>query len=127
MISQRIKELRLINDMTQAELAAKLGISSSAVGMYEQGRRKPDSEMLKSISKVFDVSVDYLLGNNTSEDARSKELIKFVNRITDEIMVQQDLIYEGKVLRRDHLDKIVNGMRFGMQIVLKQIEKDLMN
>ena len=61
MLGARIAALRRAAGWNQAELAQRLQISSSAVGMYEQGRREPSAEMLVRMAKVFEVSVDYLL------------------------------------------------------------------
>lgn len=61
--ASRMKELRKEQKMTQEELAEKLGISRSAVGMYEQGRREPDFEMLDLAAYIFDVSIGYMVGN----------------------------------------------------------------
>ena len=47
--------------MSQAELAKKLHISPSAVGMYEQGRREPSVDTLIAMSREFGVTLDYLL------------------------------------------------------------------
>lgn len=59
-LGDKIRELRGL-DMTQRELAKKLGISASAVGMYEQNRREPDLATLKKIAALFDVSIDSLM------------------------------------------------------------------
>ena len=61
MLGDKIRELRG-REMTQGELAKKLGISTSAVGMYEQNRREPDLDTLKKIAALFDVSLDSLTG-----------------------------------------------------------------
>ena len=61
MLGARIAALRRSAGWSQAELAQKLQISASAVGMYEQGRREPAAELLVSIAALFEVSVDYLL------------------------------------------------------------------
>lgn len=60
-----LKSLRESRKMTQQELSRALQISPSAIGMYETGRRSPDYETLKKIARLFNVSVDYLLGNET--------------------------------------------------------------
>ena len=57
-----LKQLRAGKRISQFELSKALKISPSAVGMWEQGRREPDYEMLKRIADYFDVSADYLLG-----------------------------------------------------------------
>lgn len=61
MLGARIAALRRKAGWSQAELAQKLGISPSAVGMYEQGRREPAAQLLVALSKEFQVSTDYLL------------------------------------------------------------------
>ena len=60
---EKLKALRKEQELTQDDLAEKLGISRSAVGMYEQGRREPDFEMLDLTAYVFDVSIGYMVGN----------------------------------------------------------------
>lgn len=61
MLGQRILLLRRGLGISQAELAQRLHISASAVGMYEQGRREPSLKGIVELAQVFGVSVDYLL------------------------------------------------------------------
>ena len=61
MLGARIAMLRKSQKMSQAELAARLGVSASTVGMYEQGRREPDCAILVRLSEEFSVSCDFLL------------------------------------------------------------------
>ena len=61
MLGSRIAALRRQAGFSQAELAQRLRISASAVGMYEQGRREPAADLLVAMAEVFGVSVDYLL------------------------------------------------------------------
>lgn len=61
MLGPRIAALRRSAGMSQAQLAEKLKISPSAVGMYEQGRREPGVDTLVAMAKLFDISTDYLL------------------------------------------------------------------
>ena len=57
----RIAELRRERGLTQIQLSKALGISQSSLSGYENGKFEPDQEMLLSMAKYFDVSVDYLL------------------------------------------------------------------
>lgn len=57
-----LKELRKRRGITQGDLANELHISKSTICMYELGERYPAYEILLSISELFGVSVDYLLG-----------------------------------------------------------------
>jgi len=58
---ERIRTLRAAAKMTQSELSQRLGISPSAVGMYEQGRRQPDPETVLKLCRMFQTSADWLL------------------------------------------------------------------
>lgn len=62
MLNERIKELRLLNGMSQVEMAAKLGISKQSVSNWENDNIQPSIEMLLKIAALFSVSTDYLLG-----------------------------------------------------------------
>ena len=61
MLGVRIASLRQAFGLSQAQLAEKLHISTSAEGMYEQGRREPSVDTLVALSREFGVSLDYLL------------------------------------------------------------------
>lgn len=61
MLGARIAALRREQGMSQAQLAHRLQISPSAVGMYEQGRREPSVELLVAMAEEFQVSMDFLL------------------------------------------------------------------
>lgn len=67
MLASNLKMLRENRKISQRELSKAIGCSASTVGMYETGRRAPDYETLKKISKLFNVSIDYLLGNDSIE------------------------------------------------------------
>jgi transcriptional regulator with XRE-family HTH domain len=60
--SEHLRELRKEKKLTQAELAAIFGKSSSLIANYEVDLRKPSIEMLIILSNFFKVSTDYLLG-----------------------------------------------------------------
>lgn len=85
MVADRIKQLREQNDMTQAELARKLGITRSSINAWEMGISVPSTQYLMELSKMFKVSTDYLLGLNTSATVNvaglSEKDIQFVNTV----------------------------------------------
>ena len=59
---KRRKELREENNLTQKELAEKLGINAVTYLHYEKEQRQPSLELIADISVFYGVSVDYLLG-----------------------------------------------------------------
>lgn len=59
----RIKEIRLVNNMKQSDLADKLNVTQATVSGWESGRRTPDLETVRRIAELFDCSIDELLGN----------------------------------------------------------------
>ena len=61
MLAKQIKILRIKAGMSQSQLAEKLSVSPSAVGMYEQGRRVPSVDLLILLARLFNVSLDYLI------------------------------------------------------------------
>ena len=66
-LGEKIRSLRISHNYTQDNLAKKLKISKSTIGMYEQNRRSPDLDTLLEIAHLFQVSVDFLLGNSSSQ------------------------------------------------------------
>ena len=61
MLSKQIIALRKKSGLSQSQLARKLNITASTAGMYEQGRRTPSIDILISMSRLFDVSLDFLI------------------------------------------------------------------
>ena len=85
MLGQRITLQRKKLGISQAELAQRLCISTSAIGMYEQGRREPSNAILIALSKELHVSIDYLLtGRNwdPGDDSSNALLICPINKVT---------------------------------------------
>lgn len=56
-----LKELRAKKGMTQAQLAKAIGVSPGNVGDWETGKSKPGYTALATLSRIFEVSADYLL------------------------------------------------------------------
>lgn len=58
----RIRDLREDRDLKQREVAAHLNCSQQVYSNYELGQRDVPTEILISLAKLYDVSVDYILG-----------------------------------------------------------------
>ena len=60
-----IKELRIKNNLTQANLAEKLNVSDKTISKWETAKGYPDITLLEPIANVFNVSITELLSGNT--------------------------------------------------------------
>ena len=61
-ISKRIKELRIENNITQEELANAISRKKTTISNYENGTSIPDLKTAKSLAKYLHCSIDYLVG-----------------------------------------------------------------
>ena len=67
MLNEMIKSLRKSYKISQVELASKLGVTKQCVSNWENDNILPSVDMLLKLSKLFNVSTDYLLGNSTDQ------------------------------------------------------------
>ena len=67
-VAKNITELRLLNNMTQMELAEKLNYSDKAVSKWERAESSPDISILVEIADIFGVSLDYLVRSENIEE-----------------------------------------------------------
>ena len=82
--SEKLASLRRERGMTQADLAARLGISKSAVSMYERGNREPELDLLQKMADLFRVSVSSLLGREEDDLLRGDpELTGYLESLRD--------------------------------------------
>lgn len=70
-LANKIVNLREEGNITQSELARRLGLDKSSMSKIESGSRKVSTDELKRISEIFEVSTDYLLGNTTDRNGHT--------------------------------------------------------
>ncbi len=116
MLGQRLKELRKNRSLTQRELAKELGISASAIGMYEQDRREPDYETLMDICNYFQVSSDFLLDGKPH--STSRELSDMISSLKQTMLAQEGLMFHGVPLNEEDIEKIVEAIHLGASLAI---------
>lgn len=84
--SENLKMLRKRENLTQTELAQKIGVGRSAISMYETGDREPDFIVLEALADTFNVDMDFLTGRKTektpSEDGVEEDaIIRFLRSL----------------------------------------------
>lgn len=134
---KNLKEIRTKRKMTQQDVASKLNITQSTYSGYEAGKYEPGMELLIAMSNLFQVSIDYLLGNenNFSLDLSNmssikKELLLFYynqdefdtyeswramkdkeeweRENPDEAIELKNRIYEERQKEKEHFEYIIN-------------------
>ena len=64
MLGARLKEARVVAGMSQADVAKAIGVSQPAYCYIENGDKMPSLSVAKQLSKILNVSLDYLVGNS---------------------------------------------------------------
>ncbi len=107
----RLKELRKANKMNQESLASILGVTQATLSGWENEKYEMDNKSLIKCSEIFGVSIDYILGGNSSPelDANSKGIkipvlgnvaagipIEAIEDIVDYEEISEDLASRGQ-------------------------------
>ena len=109
-VGRKIAELRKRHNMTQLELADKIGISFQAVSNWERGNSMPDISKLPELASLFDVTIDELLGE------KSELVESAVKGDIKEYLEQNDISSEeickvAPVLKPDQVDAIYESRK----------------
>lgn len=82
MLSDRLKELREDLGTKQEDIAQKLNIGRSTYANYESGAAEPNISILIDLSRIYNVSIDYICGNTDIKFNyyKDKKLCKYINR-----------------------------------------------
>ncbi|WP_292300466.1 helix-turn-helix transcriptional regulator [Megasphaera sp.] len=88
---EKLKSCRKNMRLNQKEFGQKIGVAESTVSLYESNKRFPDADTLKKIANLFDVSLDYLLGNVKSNHAAEGKMPKDLNKF----LQQSEIIFDG--------------------------------
>ncbi len=79
-VGRKISELRMKKNMKQNELADALFVTHQAVSKWENGKSLPSIDILYSLTKLFDTSIDYLLDDTEIKDDDYKTMLKHLSR-----------------------------------------------
>ena len=128
MFGKRIRKLRLEQNLKQKDLAAKLGISTSSVGMCERELRQPDAEILKKIADFFNVSIDYILGNSDKRDHSeltykdNRNIAKTLDMLKDQIDNNEsgELNYNGIEVTDDDAELLMDALDMALRRIKKK-------
>lgn len=90
-LSKKIYELRKANNLSQEQLAERISVSRQSISKWEAGETIPEIERIIELSKIFNVSTDYLLLSSVVEDltSRTEQIEKQQESIRMDVQKQQ--------------------------------------
>ena len=90
MIGERLTRLRKQKKMTQQELGDYLSLTKYSISLYEKNKNKPTEETLIELAKLFDVSIDHLVGliDEPYSYERDSDFVLKLSRNVPEIVVE---------------------------------------
>ncbi|APH13249.1 helix-turn-helix family protein [Clostridium sporogenes] len=133
MLGDKIKQLRENRKLTQHELANKLNIAQSTIGMIEGNKRPAGRKTLIKLADFFGVSVDYLLSEDIASQEEiiklnkkdEKDIKKALNETLNQLENSQDgLMFDGEPIDDETREllriSLENSMRLAKEIAKKK-------
>lgn len=113
-----LKDLREEKNLSQMQLATKLNLSVSAIGMYESGKRIPRPEILETFADFYNVDMDYLFGRtmvrnkmrdfkglSTKQGAAINLICNSIQKMSDEeidkMLDMLNVLFDGRFKKED--------------------------
>jgi len=124
-VGEKIKQLRKDNKITQTELGKILNVEKSTISMYENNNTQPPIQTLSTIAKYFNVTTDYLLGNETknkeqnSQDKDEKDIAKSMKKIKEQLKDEQGLMFDGEPLDDTTIELLLEELERQERLVKK--------
>ncbi|MBQ8430586.1 MAG: helix-turn-helix transcriptional regulator [Clostridia bacterium] len=97
----KLKELRKIKGYTQNEVASLLNIQTMTYNGYENNKREPNIEMLCKLAKLYNTSIDYLVGQETNQvnleaiKPVKKKLIQYILKMNELQEIKAEAYLDG--------------------------------
>lgn len=83
-LSENLKNIRKENNLSQEQLAEKLGVSRQAVSKWESGQSYPEMDKVLLICKLFNYNMDELMNENIKEVEENKQSKNNINKYIDD-------------------------------------------
>lgn len=94
---EKLQKLRKDNNLSQEQLAEKIGVSRQAISKWERGEATPDSDNLICLAKIYNISLDELISskenNNMNEESKKTKLMKIKDYVLVALFFIVTIIY----------------------------------
>ena len=119
----KLRELRLANNMSMKQAAAALGLPYTTYVNYEKGEREPNSETLIMIANYYNVSIDYLIGREANKkiapaltEKDKRDIAKDLEQMMAQLDDSGDLMFDGNPISDEARSSIRNALQMGLEI-----------
>lgn len=116
MIGLRIKSLRKKENLTQKQLAEKIGVSQRMIGYYESEERFPPHDVLTKLADCFSVSADYLLGRSVTNEQVTpkdeKDIARRMEEIKKDLQGEDGLMFSGEPMSQEAVESLLDAMEY---------------
>ncbi len=85
-LSENLKKIRKENNLSQEQLAEKLGVSRQSVSKWEAGQAYPEMDKVLQICKLFNLNMDELFNQDVKEINETKESKANINKYIDDFL-----------------------------------------
>lgn len=123
-LGKKIKSLRKSKNMTQLELAKRLGKDNSTISKWESDIYQPDADELRQIADILSTTTDFLTGRTDSPveyTASEKSFMDDLHLTDDELINKYKLIIDGKEASEE---EIKNAIKYIKALRLMQSDKN---
>ena len=112
-LGEKLKALRTYYRMTQKDVAEHMGISQQTVASWESGRTEPNVAAIKTMIEYFNISANYLFGDESGleDTAHPPQFFVIQRNIRQMSKAQLDKMYNLLKLAFDELDWGVKGKK----------------
>jgi transcriptional regulator with XRE-family HTH domain len=120
-IGERITALRKEKNISQAELASRLGVSRQAVSKWEQGLSAPDTNKLILLAEILETEVEYLAtGVKPEPTSVVLNVVETVERVEEKVVVKEVIRHvKRRPVKRNPVDYwIVGGAGFLLGLLI---------
>lgn len=114
----RIRALANQRDMSLPQLEVELGLGNGTISKWRSS--SPNTDKLQKIADYFNVSMDYLLGRDTSLNKRDQHDIDEILANTEQLLKQEGLMFDGDPASPEAIESILSAMQIGMEMAKKK-------
>lgn len=128
-LAQRLTALREQEQWNKTFVANKLGVKLGTYANWEYGTRIPDLETIKQLAKLFDVSIDYLVGETNKKnwqltEQEEKDIAKQIENIINQTENEADINFYGEPITKEDRGLLANALEIGLRLSKETAKKN---